>query len=703
MEPLVVLLPLFGAMLSMPVGRMWGARRAELLTTALVGAAALYAWVLFFDVALGEQNARTITLFTWFSSGEFAADWAVRLDTLSAVMLVVVNSVSFLVHWYSIGYMKDYGEQPRFFAFLSLFTFAMLTLVTADNFMQLFFGWEGVGLASYLLIGFWFKKKSANDAAIKAFIVNRVGDFGFALGILAIFYVFGSIDFDTVFSVIAANSEAIPYGRAEGAPIRELTISFLDKDWHALTVIGILLFIGAMGKSAQFILHTWLPDAMEGPTPVSALIHAATMVTAGVFLVCRFSIIYENAPDAATLVTLVGAVTAFFAASVGLLQDDIKRVVAYSTCSQLGYMFFAAGCGAYGAAMLHLFTHAFFKALLFLGSGAVIIAMHHEQDMKKMGGVRRLLPLTHALMVIGTISITGVGIPGLTLFGAPLGTAGFVSKDMILESAFLAGEAGRSFGMFAFYLGIIAAVFTAFYSWRLIFLTFWGPSRAPEHVRKHPHHVPDAMMMPLAPLAAGALVAGILGFSNFVGPNAEHFWNGSIYVASAQHEAAPAQVEGAAGERAAAPEAAAHSEPATASAEGGGHHVPGWVLWAPFFAMLIGALASAAHYLRGDPLRPGLLRPGGMIYGFLKNKWYFDEIYDFIFVRPYFWLGRVLWKGGDGWLIDGFGPDGVSARVLDVTRNAVRLQTGYLYHYAFAMLIGVAALITWFMFAGGMP
>ncbi len=695
MEPLVVLLPLFGALFAMPVGRLWGARRAEYLTTALVGAAAALAWMLFFDVALGDQNARTIKLFTWFASGEFAADWTVRLDTLSAVMLVVVNSVSFLVHWYSIGYMKDYGEQPRFFAYLSLFTFAMLTLVTADNFMQLFFGWEGVGLASYLLIGFWFKKKSANDAAIKAFIVNRVGDFGFALGILAIFYVFGSIEFDTVFSVIAANSEAIPYGRADGAPIRELTITFLDKEWHALTIIGILLFIGAMGKSAQFLLHTWLPDAMEGPTPVSALIHAATMVTAGVFLVCRFSIIYENAPDAAALVTLVGAVTAFFAASVGLLQDDIKRVVAYSTCSQLGYMFFAAGVGAYGAAMLHLFTHAFFKALLFLGSGAVIIALHHEQDMKKMGGVRTVLPLTYALMVIGTISITGVGIPGLTLLGAPFGAAGFVSKDVILESAFLAGEAGRSFGMFAFYLGIVSAVFTAFYSWRLIFLTFHGPSRAPEHVRKHPHHVPDAMILPLAPLAAGALVAGVLGYANFVGPNAEHFWNGSLYIASAEHEAAPAAHGAEAALPAEAPVAAYEAAPAAEAS--GEHHVPGWVLWAPFIAMLAGASVSAFHYLRGDPLRPGFLRPGGMIYGFIKNKWYFDEIYDFLFVKPALAFGRFLWKRGDGETIDGVGPDGIAAAVAAGARRIVLMQTGYVYHYAFLTLIGLALFITFIL------
>jgi len=722
MEPFVVLLPLFGAMLAMPVGRAFGARAAELLTTGLLLLAAVYSWMLFFDVALGG-NARTVTLYSWISSGAFQADWAVRLDTLSAVMLIVVNTVSFLVHAYSIGYMKDYGEQSRFFGYLSLFTFAMLTLATADNFVQLFFGWEGVGLASYLLIGFWFKKKSANDAAIKAFIVNRVGDFGFALGIMCVFYVFGSVDFDTVFNAVAANAEVVPFGRASGAPIRELSIIFLDQEFHALTVIGVLLFIGAMGKSAQFLLHTWLPDAMEGPTPVSALIHAATMVTAGVFLVCRCSVIYEYAPNAAALVTLVGAVTAFFAASVGLLQDDIKRVVAYSTCSQLGYMFFAAGVGAYDAAMFHLFTHAFFKALLFLGSGAVIIAMHHEQDMKKMGGVKDLLPATHMLMVIGTISITGVGIPGFYLFGAPFGTAGFVSKDMIIEGAFIAGDAGRAFGNFAFILGLLAAVMTAFYSWRLIFLTFWGKSRAPEHVRKHPH-VPDAMMVPLVPLALGALFAGIACYGDFVGEKKEEFWNGALYFKQAHAQSEHASPSSHARER--EPSRAQEeghgavtvddlSAPATrgeeadqgdeAAEHGAGHHdIPQWVLWSPFLAMAFGAFMSAFHYLRGDPLRPGLLREGGMIYAFLKNKWYFDEIYDFLLVKPALAFGRFLWLDGDGKTIDGVGPDGIAAAVASGARRIVKIQSGYVYHYAFAMLIGIAIFLTFMLVrAGGGP
>ena len=713
MEAFVVLLPLFGAMLAMPVGRALGYRAAELLTTTLLFGAAVISWVLFFDVTPildGEANARTITLFQWIGSGDFVANWSVRLDTLSAVMLVVVNSVSFLVHTYSMGYMKEYGEQSRFFAYLSLFTFAMLTLVTADNFLQLFFGWEGVGLASYLLIGFWFKKKSANDAAIKAFVVNRVGDFGFALGIMCIFYVFGTIQFDEVFNAVAANAVATPWRAAEGAPIQDLTIHFLSWDFHALTVIGVLLFIGAMGKSAQFLLHTWLPDAMEGPTPVSALIHAATMVTAGVFLVCRASVIYEYAPNAAALITLVGAVTAFFAATVGLLQDDIKKIVAYSTCSQLGYMFFAAGVGAYGAAMFHLFTHAFFKALLFLGSGAVIIGMHHEQDIKKMGGVKELMPFTHILMVIGTIAITGVGIPGMKIFGAPLGTAGFVSKDMILESAFFGGEAGKAFGYFAFTLGLLAAVMTAFYSWRLIFLTFWGPSRAPEHIRKHPHAVPDTMMWPLVPLAVGALLAGVAFYGSFVGNGADRFWNGALYSAEASHEetagADHLNAEQVAALRESHGEEAGHAAPAEDHAaeedHGGGHHeVPLWVLWAPFLAMLTGSFAAGWHYLRGDPLKPGMLRPGGMIYAFLKNKWYFDEIYDFLFVKPAFAIGRFLWKDGDGKTIDGVGPDGIAAAVAAGARRIVKMQSGYVYHYAFAMLVGIAILVTFILIRAG--
>ncbi len=689
MESFVVLLPLFGALLAMPLARMGGVRAAEVVTTALVGVACVQAWLLFKDVAI-DGHARTISLFTWISSGNFYADWAIRLDTLSAVMLVVVNTVSFLVHAYSIGYMHEDDGRPRFFAYLSLFTFAMLSLVTADNFMQMYFGWEGVGLASYLLIGFWFKKKSANDAAIKAFVVNRVGDFGFALGIFCVFYVFGTVRFDEVFGAVASNAVVTPWGANAGAPIRELTIHFLNWDFHALTVMSVLLFIGAMGKSAQFLLHTWLPDAMEGPTPVSALIHAATMVTAGVFLVCRCSVFYEYAPDAAALVTLVGATTAFFAATVGLLQDDIKKIVAYSTCSQLGYMFFAAGVGAYDAAMFHLFTHAFFKALLFLGSGAVIHGLHHEQNIKKMGGVRTLLPLTHLLMVIGTISITGLGIPG-----TKIGTAGFISKDMIIESAFAAGEAGKAFGYYAFVLGVLAAVMTAFYSWRLIFLTFWGPSRLPEKVKKHPHDVPNVMLWPLAPLAIGALFAGMAFSKDFIGSNADKFWNGALY--SAADHASAHEGAASAGETVIAHEDA-HGE---AAAEGGHEELPVWVIGAPFLAMLFGFGAAAMHYLRGDPLRPGLLREGGMIYALLKNKWYFDEIYDFLFVKPALKIGRFLWLDGDGKTIDGVGPDGIASVVAAGAKRIVKVQTGYMYHYAFVMLVGIAALVTFIIIRFG--
>ncbi len=724
MEPFIVLLPLFGALLAIPVGKMASPRAAELLTSCMMLIAALASWLVFFQVS-GNHVDKVIPLFTWFSSGAFQASWAMKIDMLSAVMLVVINTVSTIVHFYSIGYMNEDPHRSRFFAYLSLFTFAMLCLVTADNFMQLFFGWEGVGLASYLLIGFWFKKPSANAAAIKAFVVNRVGDFGFALGIMGIFWVFRSVEFDTVFSVIANNGDVVPFGMEQGGAIQTLVLPFFGGEFHALTTIAILLFIGAMGKSAQFLLHTWLPDAMEGPTPVSALIHAATMVTAGVFLVCRCSIIFEFAPTATALITLVGATTALFAASVGLLQDDIKKVIAYSTCSQLGYMFFAAGVGAYGAAMFHLFTHAFFKALLFLGAGAVIHGMHHEQDIKKMGGVRHLMPMTHILMIIGTIAITGVGIPFVTMFGAPLGTAGFVSKDIVIESAFAAAEEGAPFALYAFAMGLLAAVFTAFYSWRLIFLTFWGKSRAPEEVRTHFHSPPNWMMWPLMPLAFGALIAGMLFYGDFVGPKADAFWNGALYDAekleahsasngyekstshdtedhNADHGASVTDAGHAGNDHASDHAKDTHASDDHAGDEhGGAHHAPPWVILAPFFAMLTGTFCAYFHYMRGDPLKPGLLKEGGMIYGFLKNKWYFDEFYDIIFVKPAHWLGRLLWKGGDGRIIDGFGPNGIAALVGNGARRIVKLQTGYMYHYAFIMLIGIALLISFALFQAG--
>ena len=574
----------------------------------------------------------------FITSGDLKAVWSLRIDTLTAVMLVVVTTVSGLVHLYSIGYMEEDTGRPRFFAFLSLFTFAMLALVTADDFVQLFFGWEGVGLASYLLIGFWYHKPSANAAAIKAFIVNRVGDFGFALGIFAIFTLFNSVQYDTVFA-------SAPDHVGE-------TMQFLAWRVDALTLICLLLFMGAMGKSAQFLLHTWLPDAMEGPTPVSALIHAATMVTAGVFMVARLSPLFELAPIALGFVAIIGATTAFFAATVGLVQTDIKRVVAYSTCSQLGYMFAAEGVGAYGAGMFHLFTHASFKALLFLGAGAVIHALHHEQDLRRMGALRKVLPFTWAMMLIGTLSLTGFPF-----------TAGFVSKDAIIEATYAAHS---WVGNYAFVLTLIAAVLTSFYSWRLMFLAFEGKPREPKDVLAHAHEPPWTMGIPLALLALGALLLGGLFAHLFIGNGQTEFWRGSLV-----------------------------------THEGAHHEVPLWVMLAPTIAMALGLVTAWYFYIR-NPLVPfGLAKRFRGAHQFLLNAWYFDALYDALFVRPAKRLGRFLWKTGDGTIIDGLGPDGVSARVIDITNRVVKLQSGYIYHYAFVMLIGVAALITYFLFAGG--
>ena len=574
----------------------------------------------------------------FITSGDLKAVWSLRIDTLTAVMLVVVTTVSGLVHLYSIGYMEEDPGRPRFFAYLSLFTFAMLALVTADDFVQLFFGWEGVGLASYLLIGFWYHKPSANAAAIKAFIVNRVGDFGFALGIFAIFTLFNSVQYDTVFA-------SAPDHVGE-------TMQFLAWRVDALTLICLLLFMGAMGKSAQFLLHTWLPDAMEGPTPVSALIHAATMVTAGVFMVARLSPLFELAPIALGFVAIIGATTAFFAATVGLVQTDIKRVVAYSTCSQLGYMFAAEGVGAYGAGMFHLFTHASFKALLFLGAGAVIHALHHEQDLRRMGALRKVLPFTWAMMLIGTLSLTGFPF-----------TAGFVSKDAIIEATYAAHS---WVGNYAFVLTLIAAVLTSFYSWRLMFLAFEGKPREPKDVLAHAHEPPWTMGIPLALLALGALLLGGLFAHLFIGSGQTEFWRGSLV-----------------------------------THEGAHHEVPLWVMLAPTIAMALGLVTAWYFYIR-NPLVPfGLAKRFRGAHQFLLNAWYFDALYDALFVRPAKRLGRFLWKTGDGTIIDGLGPDGVSARVIDITNRVVKLQSGYIYHYAFVMLIGVAALITYFLFAGG--
>ncbi len=616
-----------------------GSRAAEAVTTTFLFAAAALSWIAFVNVGFGGDVR--ISMAPWIISGDLQVDWALRIDTLTAVMLVVVTTVSSLVHLYSIGYMAEDPYRPRFFAYLSLFTFAMLMLVTADNLVQLFFGWEGVGLASYLLIGFWYHKPEANAAAIKAFVVNRVGDFGFALGIFAVFLMTGAVDFDTIF--------------ATAPSLTGKSIDFLG--WHAdaLTLICLLLFMGAMGKSAQFLLHTWLPDAMEGPTPVSALIHAATMVTAGVFMVARLAPLFELAPNAQTFVTFVGATTAFFAATIGLVQNDIKRIVAYSTCSQLGYMFVAMGVGAYPVGMYHLFTHAFFKALLFLGSGSVIMAMHHEQDIRNMGGLRNKIPFTYWMMVIGTLALTGFPF-----------TAGYFSKDAIIEAAY-AGH--NPMALYAFVLTVAAALMTSFYSWRLIFKTFHGVPHDQHHYEAA-RESPLVILIPLAALAAGSILAGLPFKELFTGHDVEHFFRGSLKMLASNHILEEM------------------------------HHVPAWVVYLPTVMMAAGFLIAWQFYIRRPDIPDTLAKQHAPLYRFLLNKWYFDELYDRIFVRPAIRLGRLLWKGGDGWVIDGFGPDGVSARVLDITRGAVRLQTGYLYHYAFAMLIGVAALITWFMFAG---
>ncbi|QRI64752.1 NADH-quinone oxidoreductase subunit L [Shinella sp. PSBB067] len=653
----IVFLPLIGFLIAGLGGNAIGAKASEYITSGFMIVAAVLSWIVFFNVAMGETEMIKVSVLTWIQSGSLDVEWAFRVDTLTAVMLVVVNSVSTLVHVYSIGYMHHDPHRPRFFAYLSLFTFAMLMLVTSDNLLQMFFGWEGVGLASYLLIGFWYKKPSACAAAMKAFIVNRVGDFGFALGIFSVFVLFGSINFDTIFATAATYLPA--EGAADAAePVINLFGMSLDKS-QALTATCLLLFMGAMGKSAQFLLHTWLPDAMEGPTPVSALIHAATMVTAGVFLVARMSPIFELSHDALVVVTLIGAITAFFAATVGLVQNDIKRVIAYSTCSQLGYMFVALGIGAYGAAIFHLFTHAFFKALLFLGAGSVIHAVDGEQDMRYMGGLRKHIPITFWMMTIGTLALTGVGIPGTVI-----GFAGFFSKDAIIESTFASHSPVAGF---AFALLVIAALFTSFYSWRLAFMTFFGKPRASADVMHHVHESPAVMLVPLFILGAGAIFAGVLFVEYFYGHHYVEFWQGALFTL---------------------PENDLVNEY---------HHVPLWVKWSPFAAMAIGFVTAWYMYIRSPETPKYLAEQHRGLYQFLLNKWYFDELYDFLFVRPAKALGTFLWKKGDGTVIDGFGPNGIAARVVDVTNRVVRLQTGYLYHYAFAMLLGIAALVTWMM------
>ena len=659
MDVILLFAPLIGAVLCGFGWRIIGEIGAMALATGLLFFSALLSWIVF----LNHDGGVTITpIMRWIESGDLSTDWSIRVDRLTAIMLVVITSVSSLVHLYSWGYMENDpawrdGEtyKPRFFAYLSFFTFAMLMLVTADNLLQLFFGWEGVGVASYLLIGFYWRKSSANAAAMKAFIVNRIGDFGFALGIFALFFLTGSINF----------SEVLDPNKAK--ELAETPLTFLWFSAPAIEIVTFLLFIGAMGKSAQFFLHTWLPDAMEGPTPVSALIHAATMVTAGVFMVCRLSPLMEYALFTPQFIIGIGAVTAFFAATVGLVQTDIKRVIAYSTCSQLGYMFVAAGVGAYPVAMFHLFTHAFFKAMLFLGAGSVIHAMHHEQDMMRYGGLRKKIPYTFWAMLIGTLAITGVGIP-LTHYGF----AGFLSKDAVIESAF---AGGAPIAKLAFWLLIISAFMTAFYSWRLIFLTFYGQPRGDAHTHDNAHESPPVMLIPLALLALGAIFSGMIWFEDFFGKvkHIEEWFGQSLFM-----------------------------NPDTNTIIDDAHHVPSWVKLAPFIAMSFGFILSWVMYIAYPKLPAWIAKTQFPLYQFLLNKWYFDEAYHYIFNRPTLWLGRFLWKKGDGAVIDG-GINGLALGVIPFcTRMVNRAQSGYVFHYALGIVIGVILLVTWAQLNGGL-
>jgi NADH-quinone oxidoreductase subunit L len=718
---IIVFAPALAALVAGVGQRALGDKGAMAITVAFVVLAATLAIVQFFGHAFGPHEAgeaaehgaaatsagaHDIFLMKWIDIGYFKADWAIRVDALSITMMFVVTSVSALVHIYSISYMSHDPHRARFFAYLSLFTFAMLMLVTANNFIQMFFGWEGVGLASYLLIGFWYKKPSANSAAIKAFVVNRVGDFGFALGIMTLVFLiqppadqvangvvaasylksigvehFSSVGFDTVFGVIQHNVVIQPFGTNAAVPIQDVKFEFLGQYVWGLEIAGILLFIGAMGKSAQFLLHTWLPDAMEGPTPVSALIHAATMVTAGVFLVCRCSYLYEHTVVAANMITIIGAITCFFAATVGMAQNDIKRVIAYSTCSQLGYMFFAAGLGVYQAAMFHLFTHAFFKALLFLSAGAVIHGLHDEQDMRNMGGLRKYMPITWGVMLIGTLAITGVGIPG-----TEIGFAGFFSKDAIIESAFASKDA---FAQFAFWLSIVAACLTSFYSWRLMFMTFEGKPRWADHGHGHdhapapgphgdahaaakpadahashehdahgdPHDAPWIMAVPLILLAVGAVFAGVVFHDLFIDHHQTAYWGSAIFTGPENH--------------------VLHER----------HEVPEWVKWSATGAWVVGLVFAIIFYLLLPSASRAIGTSGGPLHAFLYNKWYFDQLYNFVFVKGAAALGDLFWKVGDKKIIDGLGPDGVTAATKGGAWGLSKLHTGYLFHYAFVILV----------------
>jgi NADH-quinone oxidoreductase subunit L len=720
--PIIVFGPLIGAIIAGLFGRRIGDIASQSVTTGFLVLSCILSWTVFAQWTWGGLEPFTLTLAPFIHVGDFVSNWSLRLDALSATMLIVVTTVSALVHIYSWGYMAQDDSRPRFFAYLSLFTFAMLSLVTAADFMQLFFGWEGVGLASYLLIGFWFKKPTANAASIKAFVVNRVGDFGFALGIMTVFWAFGTIQFAEIFPMVASHADK--------------AWAFAGHSFRLMDLACLLLFIGAMGKSAQFFLHTWLPDAMEGPTPVSALIHAATMVTAGVYMVCLLSPMFEYAPTAKHFVTVIGAVTSLFAATVALTQNDIKRVIAYSTCSQLGYMFFAAGVGAYQAAMFHLFTHAFFKALLFLGAGSVIHGMAHEQDMRRYGNLMKYLPVTFAVMTIGTIAITGLGIPGVEL-----GFAGFYSKDAIIHSAWTAGQAGDGFGYFAFVVGVLVAGLTAFYSWRVAFFTFNGHARwtaedlehhwhnrdhhhddahghddhataaqiethdepladdahGHEHGHDHdhkPHESPWSMRFPLIVLAIGAIAAGFVFEHQFIGEGKAEFWRGAIYNAPAHPIPAHAAVA-----QAHAASAAAQTAEGPTPVKEAEHEAPTWVVLAPLVASILGLLVAAYIYIVREGLGARLAARAGPLYVFFYNKWFFDELYQATFVRGAKFLGDLFWKGGDQKIIDGLGPDGVAAVSQAVGRGGSRAQTGYVYHYAFVMLLGVAGLLTYAIFA----
>jgi NADH-quinone oxidoreductase subunit L len=636
-----VFLPLLGAFLAgrfgTKLGNVIGEKNAMFVTTAFVCISAILSVFIFIDVALGHHEY-VLPVFDWIHSGSFQVAWALKIDTLTAVMLVVVNVISAMVHIYSIGYMSHDPHKARFFAYLSLFTFMMLMLVTANNLLQLFFGWEGVGLMSYLLINFWYQKDSANQASIKAFIVNRIGDVGFSLGIMTIFVLFGSINFDVIFNSAAEHPDMV--------------FNFLGFECHALTVACLLLFCGAVAKSAQLGLHTWLPDAMEGPTPVSALIHAATMVTAGVFLVARMSPLFEFSPIALATVTIFGAVTAFVAATIGIVQNDIKRVVAYSTMSQLGYMFFALGVSAYSAAIFHLMTHAFFKALLFLSAGSVIHAMSDEQDMRKMGGLWKKIPVTYAMMWIGSLALAG-----LPFF------AGYFSKDMIIEAAF---AAGTTVGKFAFVMGVLAAALTGYYSWRLIVMTFHGQSHADDKTLAHVHESPLVMLFPLGVLALGAVFAGYFGYDWFVGDDRLAFWGNALFVRP-------------------------DNDPISNA-----HHLEFGIKVMPLIAGVVGIALAYYFFMFNRAQVDALKIRFAAVHAFLSDAWRFNALYDFLFVKPMFKIGAFFWKRGDEQTIDRFGPNGVALFSKMVAERFSFLQTGYIYHYAFVMVIGLVLFSLWF-------